>query len=206
MKAWHADPLVRGHGPRVFEVFLEPTCPFSVEAFGKLEDLLDQAGEDRVTVKVRLQSQPWHMYSAVIGAPPRPSQTERLPRNPSWRWWPRIARNSNSTVIAECTGKADSDRRRSSWSAATRVQRLSTSRFSPRPSSTGHPHPRRGTERMNLSPSTIESALVGNFGVGSNMPPSPGSISICRRCNAISVVRCPIETMVASGKTSVSMR
>ena len=31
---WRADPLVWGHGPRVFEVFLEPTCPFSVKAFG----------------------------------------------------------------------------------------------------------------------------------------------------------------------------
>jgi hypothetical protein len=29
---WRADPLVWGHGPRVFEVFLEPTCPFSVKA------------------------------------------------------------------------------------------------------------------------------------------------------------------------------
>jgi predicted DsbA family dithiol-disulfide isomerase len=64
--AWHADPLVWGHGPRVFEVFLEPTCPFSVRAFGKLDDLLAQAGEDRITVKIRLQSQPWHMYSGVI--------------------------------------------------------------------------------------------------------------------------------------------
>src|SRR5271155_1969026 len=64
--AWCADPLVWGHGPRVFEVFLEPTCPFSVRAFGKLDDLLAQAGEDRVTVKIRLQSQPWHMYSGVI--------------------------------------------------------------------------------------------------------------------------------------------
>lgn len=63
---WHADPLVWGHGPRVLEVFLEPTCPFSVKAFGKLDDLLAQAGEDRVTVKIRLQSQPWHMYSGVI--------------------------------------------------------------------------------------------------------------------------------------------
>jgi hypothetical protein len=63
---WRADPLVWGHGPRVFEVFLEPTCPFSVRAFGKLEDLLDQAGEDRITIKIRLQSQPWHMYSGVI--------------------------------------------------------------------------------------------------------------------------------------------
>ena len=44
-------------GLRVFDVFLEPTCAFSIRAFGKLEDLLDKAGEDRITVKVRLQSQ-----------------------------------------------------------------------------------------------------------------------------------------------------
>jgi predicted DsbA family dithiol-disulfide isomerase len=65
-KSWRADPLVWGHGPRVFEVFLEPTCPFSVRAFGKLDDLLMQASEDRITIKIRLQSQPWHMYSGVI--------------------------------------------------------------------------------------------------------------------------------------------
>ena len=64
--SWCADPLVWGHGPRVFEVFLEPTCPFSVRAFGKLDDLLTQVGEDRITIKIRLQPQPWHMYSGVI--------------------------------------------------------------------------------------------------------------------------------------------
>jgi protein-disulfide isomerase len=63
---WHADPLTWGHGPRVFEAFLEPTCPFSAKAFAKLDDLLAQAGPDRITVKIRLQSQPWHMYSGVI--------------------------------------------------------------------------------------------------------------------------------------------
>lgn len=63
---WRADPLVWGHGPRVFEAFLEPTCPFSCRAFGKLDALLAQAGEDKITVKIRLQSQPWHMYSGVI--------------------------------------------------------------------------------------------------------------------------------------------
>ena len=63
---WRADPLVWGHGPCVFEVFLEPTCPFSAKAFGKLDPLLDQVGEDRLTIKLRLQSQPWHMYSGVI--------------------------------------------------------------------------------------------------------------------------------------------
>jgi hypothetical protein len=64
--AWHAEPLAWGHGPRVFEIFLEPTCPFSVRALGKLDDLLIQAGADRITIKLRLQSQPWHMYSGVI--------------------------------------------------------------------------------------------------------------------------------------------
>ena len=63
---WRADPLVWGQGPRVLEMFLEPTCPFSVKAFGKLDHLLMEAGEDRITVKVRLQSQPWHMYSGVV--------------------------------------------------------------------------------------------------------------------------------------------
>jgi Thioredoxin len=63
---WRADPLVWGHGPRVLEVFLEPTCPYSVKTFNKLDDLLAQAGEDRLTIWIRLQSQPWHMYSGVI--------------------------------------------------------------------------------------------------------------------------------------------
>ena len=63
---WTADPLAWGHGPRVFEMFLEPTCPFSVRAFNKIDETLALAGEDRITVKIRLQSQPWHMYSGVI--------------------------------------------------------------------------------------------------------------------------------------------
>ena len=64
--SWRADPLEWGNGPCSFEVFLEPTCPFSVRTFGKLDDLLGQAGEDRITIRLRLQSQPWHMYSGVI--------------------------------------------------------------------------------------------------------------------------------------------
>ncbi|WP_018183169.1 DsbA family protein [Kaistia granuli] len=64
--AWRADPLVWGTGSRIFEVFLEPTCPYSVRVFNKLDELLAQAGEDRITIKIRLQSQPWHLYSGVI--------------------------------------------------------------------------------------------------------------------------------------------
>jgi hypothetical protein len=48
-------------------VFLQPTCPFSVRAFGKLEDLLDKAGEDCITVPRSAYSpQPRHIYSGVI--------------------------------------------------------------------------------------------------------------------------------------------
>ena len=63
---WRADPLTWGHGPRVFEMFLEPTCPYSCRAFGKIDETLATAGEDRITLKIRLQSQPWHMYSGVV--------------------------------------------------------------------------------------------------------------------------------------------
>jgi hypothetical protein len=63
---WQADPLAWGHGPRVLEIFLEPTCPFSVRTLGKLDELLAAAGPNNLTILVRLQSQPWHMYSGVI--------------------------------------------------------------------------------------------------------------------------------------------
>ena len=55
-----------GHGPKVFEVFLEPTCPYSVKTFNKLDQLLAEAGEDKITLRIRIQSQPWHMFSGVI--------------------------------------------------------------------------------------------------------------------------------------------
>lgn len=64
--AWRADPLVWGHGPKVFEIFLEPTCPYSVRTFNKLDELLAEAGEERITLKLRLHSQPWHMFSGVV--------------------------------------------------------------------------------------------------------------------------------------------
>lgn len=60
------DPLFWGRGPRIFEMFIEPTCPYSVRAFNKVDPLLAAVGPERVTIKVRLQSQPWHMFSGVI--------------------------------------------------------------------------------------------------------------------------------------------
>ena len=63
---WRAEPLSWGHGPRTVEMFLEPTYPHPVRAFGKVDDLLREAGEDLITVKLHLQSQPWHMYSGMV--------------------------------------------------------------------------------------------------------------------------------------------
>lgn len=60
------DPLEWGRGPRVFEAFLEPTCPYSARSFGKLFEALAAAGEEKVTLKIRLHSQPWHMFSPVV--------------------------------------------------------------------------------------------------------------------------------------------
>lgn len=59
-------PLELGHGPLELEVFLEPTCPFSKLAFGKLQPLLEKIGETRLTIKIRFVSQPWHLSSAVV--------------------------------------------------------------------------------------------------------------------------------------------
>lgn len=63
---WRADPLEWGTGPRIFEAFLEPTCPYSARTFPKLDQVLAEAGEDKITLKIRLHSQPWHMFSAVV--------------------------------------------------------------------------------------------------------------------------------------------
>ena len=63
---WHAAPLSFGHGPALFEMFLEPTCPYSCRAFGKFDALLDAAGADAITVKLRFVSQPWHMLSGLL--------------------------------------------------------------------------------------------------------------------------------------------
>ena len=64
--AYKVDPLEWGHGATILEIFVEPTCPFSARTFGKLDELLERAGEDRLTVKLRLHSQPWHQFSPAV--------------------------------------------------------------------------------------------------------------------------------------------
>ena len=50
----HLSALKWGTGTKTFEMFLEPTCPFSVKALRKIPLLLEEVGEDRLTVHIRL--------------------------------------------------------------------------------------------------------------------------------------------------------
>ena len=55
-----------GRGKTELDVFLEPTCPYSKIAYEKLPPLVAAAGEDKLTVKIRFVSQPWHLFSVVV--------------------------------------------------------------------------------------------------------------------------------------------
>lgn len=59
-------PIELGHGPTELEIFLEPTCPFSKRAFEKLPQLVAAVGPDKLTVKIRFVSQPWHLFSGIV--------------------------------------------------------------------------------------------------------------------------------------------
>ena len=41
-------------------------APISKRAFEKFPALLDAAGADRLTIRIRFLSQPWHLYSGVV--------------------------------------------------------------------------------------------------------------------------------------------
>ncbi len=105
MAGWKAAELEWGQGPRVFEMFLEPTCPYSNKAFGKIKEVLTAAGEDKITVKVRLQSQPWHLYSGVIVRAILAASTLDDGREAAWRVMEAVAAHrAEFEVERHCTG------------------------------------------------------------------------------------------------------
>jgi protein-disulfide isomerase len=105
MAGWKADELEWGRGPRVFEMFLEPTCPYSNKAFGKIKELLSTVGEDKITVKVRLQSQPWHLYSGVIVRAILAASTLDNGREAAWRVMEAVAAHREEFEFEKhCTG------------------------------------------------------------------------------------------------------
>ena len=105
MAGWNAADLAWGRGPRTFEMFLEPTCPFSNKAFGKIKELLSEAGEDKITVKIRLQSQPWHLYSGVVVRAILAASTLPDGRDAAWRVMEVVAAHREEFEFDKhCTG------------------------------------------------------------------------------------------------------
>jgi protein-disulfide isomerase len=105
MAGWNAAELAWGRGPRVFEMFLEPTCPYSNRAFRKIKELLSTAGEDKITVKIWLQSQPWHLYSGVIVRAILAASTLHNGRDAAWRVMEAVAAHRDEFEFDKhCTG------------------------------------------------------------------------------------------------------
>jgi hypothetical protein len=101
MADWKAAELAWGRGPRVFEMFLEPTCPYSKKALGKIKEVLSAVGEDRITVKIRLQSQPRHLYSGVIVRAILAASTLDNGREAAWRVMEAVAAPSRRIRIRQ---------------------------------------------------------------------------------------------------------
>jgi hypothetical protein len=59
-------PIELGHGKTELEAFLEPTCPYSKRAFEKFPALVAAVGDDKLTIKLRFVSQPWHLFSGIV--------------------------------------------------------------------------------------------------------------------------------------------
>ena len=101
-----AGGLVRGHGPKVTDWVLEPTCPHCARAFGKLPQLLDAAGEDRLTVRVTIQSQPWHLFSGVVSRAILSATLLRDEPQAAWRVMGAVFANREAFVATDhCRGK-----------------------------------------------------------------------------------------------------
>jgi protein-disulfide isomerase len=60
------EALRWGDGPCRVELFVEPTCPFSARAYAKLDELLELDGSRRLSIHLRLLSQPWHQFSPLV--------------------------------------------------------------------------------------------------------------------------------------------
>ena len=78
--------------------------PVLARAFSKIDETLGTAGKDLITLKIRLQSQPWHLYSGVVTrcvSRPPPCPKARRGAAGAWRRWPSIATSSSSENTPE---------------------------------------------------------------------------------------------------------
>jgi len=98
-----------GHGSTVLEVFLEPTCPFSARAFAKFEALLAQAGADRITLKIRLHSQPWHTFSSVVCRAVIAAAQDAGGKDSAWKVLAAVAAHREAFILEQHATGANLD-------------------------------------------------------------------------------------------------
>ncbi|QDH14702.1 thioredoxin [Oecophyllibacter saccharovorans] len=99
------SPLVWGQGPKLFEIFIEPTCPFCARALLKLMPLLETVGPDQMTLQVHLYSQPWHLWSPVVIRAVTAAQLGTGGREQAWKALLAIGAHRTEFVMEEhCSG------------------------------------------------------------------------------------------------------
>ena len=93
--------LTRGHGPTVVDWFLEPTCPNSARAFGKILPLLERAGEERITIRITMHSQPWHLFSGLVSRAVLAAASLPGSRDMAWKVLAAVYDNREDFVATE---------------------------------------------------------------------------------------------------------
>lgn len=106
MPALDYAALSWGEGDKLLEVFLEPTCPFSVKTFYKLPELIEQMGAQNLRVQIWLHSQPWHLFSPVLVRAVLAASTLAEGKKAAWQVMDAIAQNRDEfEFIDHCRGQ-----------------------------------------------------------------------------------------------------
>jgi protein-disulfide isomerase len=106
MPALNYQHLCWGEGQHLLEVFLEPSCPFSVKTFEKLPTLLEQIGPEQLRVQIWLHSQPWHLFSPVLVRAILAASTLTEGKEAAWQVLAAIARHREQfEFIDHCRGQ-----------------------------------------------------------------------------------------------------
>lgn len=108
--SFHAAPLHWGHGENAFEIFIEPTCPFCARVIGKFEELVAAVDPGAVTIKLRLHSQPWHLFSGVATRCVLAASTLANGRDQAWMVLKTIKEHRGDFVLEHHATGAARDR------------------------------------------------------------------------------------------------
>lgn len=102
-----AEALNWGRGYATLEIFIEPTCPFCARVIGKFEALLAAVDPQKTTIKLRMHSQPWHLFSGVVTRCVLAASTLDHGRDQAWAVLKAVAAHREEFVLKNhATGPA----------------------------------------------------------------------------------------------------